>query len=85
MGALLNDVFGRERAVGALLSDVFGRERAVPPHAVCPPLTPCPPSHSHPQDVPTAMKLGAEAAKEVTKLFPPPVKLEFEKVSAYWY
>jgi DNA polymerase delta subunit 1 len=31
-------------------------------------------------DVPTAMKLGAEAAKEVTKLFPPPVKLEFEKV-----
>ncbi|RYE83270.1 MAG: hypothetical protein EOO65_04230, partial [Methanosarcinales archaeon] len=33
-------------------------------------------------DVPTAMKLGAEAAKEVTKLFPPPVKLEFEKVRA---
>lgn len=32
------------------------------------------------KDVPTAMKLGAEAAKEVTKLFPPPVKLEFEKV-----
>lgn len=31
-------------------------------------------------DVPTAMRLGAEAAKEVTKLFPPPVKLEFEKV-----
>ena len=31
-------------------------------------------------DVPTAMKLGAEAAREVTKLFPPPVKLEFEKV-----
>lgn len=31
-------------------------------------------------DVPTAMKLGAEAAKEVTKLFPPPIKLEFEKV-----
>lgn len=31
-------------------------------------------------DVATAMKLGAEAAKEVTKLFPPPVKLEFEKV-----
>ncbi len=31
-------------------------------------------------DVPTAMKLGAEAAKEVTKLFPAPVKLEFEKV-----
>lgn len=32
------------------------------------------------KDVPTAMRLGAEAAKEVTKLFPPPVKLEFEKV-----
>jgi DNA polymerase delta subunit 1 len=32
------------------------------------------------KDVPTAMKLGAEAAKEVTKLFPPPIKLEFEKV-----
>jgi DNA polymerase delta subunit 1 len=32
------------------------------------------------KDVPTAMKLGAEAAKAVTKLFPPPVKLEFEKV-----
>ena len=31
-------------------------------------------------DVPTAMKLGAEAAKHVTRLFPPPVKLEFEKV-----
>lgn len=31
-------------------------------------------------DVTTAMALGAEAAKEVTKLFPPPVKLEFEKV-----
>ena len=33
-------------------------------------------------DVATAMKLGAEAAKEVTKLFPSPVKLEFEKVGA---
>jgi len=32
------------------------------------------------KDVPTAMKLGAEAAKEVTKMFPNPVKLEFEKV-----
>jgi DNA polymerase delta subunit 1 len=31
------------------------------------------------KDVATAMALGAEAAKEVTKLFPPPVKLEFEK------
>ena len=30
-------------------------------------------------DVATAMQLGAEAAKEVTKFFPPPVKLEFEK------
>jgi DNA polymerase delta subunit 1 len=32
------------------------------------------------KDVATAMALGAEAAKEVTKLFPAPVKLEFEKV-----
>lgn len=31
-------------------------------------------------DVPTAMKLGEEAAEEVTKLFPSPVRLEFEKV-----
>jgi len=31
-------------------------------------------------DVPTAMRLGADAAREVSKLFPPPVKLEFEKV-----
>ena len=28
-----------------------------------------------------AMKLGEEAAKEVSKLFPKPVKLEFEKVN----
>ena len=32
------------------------------------------------KDVPAAMKLGKEAADEVTKLFPRPVKLEFEKV-----
>lgn len=31
-------------------------------------------------DVPAAMKLGEEAAREVTKLFPRPVQLEFEKV-----
>jgi len=31
-------------------------------------------------DVARAMALGAEASREVTKLFPPPVKLEFEKV-----
>jgi DNA polymerase delta subunit 1 len=31
-------------------------------------------------DVPTAMKLGSEAAALVTQLFPRPVKLEFEKV-----
>ena len=31
-------------------------------------------------DVAKAMELGAEAARAVTKLFPPPVKLEFEKV-----
>ena len=31
-------------------------------------------------DVASAMALGAEAAREVTKLFPPPIKLEFEKV-----
>jgi len=33
------------------------------------------------KDVPKAMALGAEAAKEVSKMFPHPVKLEFEKVS----
>ena len=32
------------------------------------------------RDVATAMRLGADAAREVTKLFPPPIKLEFEKV-----
>lgn len=32
------------------------------------------------KDVKTAMELGQEAAVDVTKLFPPPVKLEFEKV-----
>ena len=32
------------------------------------------------RDVAAAMALGAEAAKTVTKLFPPPIKLEFEKV-----
>jgi DNA polymerase delta subunit 1 len=32
------------------------------------------------KDVATAMKYGSEAAKEVTKLFTPPIKLEFEKV-----
>jgi DNA polymerase delta subunit 1 len=32
------------------------------------------------RDVGGSMALGAEAAREVTKLFPPPVKLEFEKV-----
>jgi DNA polymerase delta subunit 1 len=32
------------------------------------------------RDVERSMKLGAEASREVTKLFPPPVKLEFEKV-----
>ena len=31
-------------------------------------------------DVATAMKMGEEAATEVTKLFPNPVRLEFEKV-----
>jgi DNA polymerase delta subunit 1 len=31
-------------------------------------------------DVATAMKFGLEASTEVSKLFPPPVKLEFEKV-----
>lgn len=34
------------------------------------------------KDVPKAMALGAEAAKEVSKMFPHPVKLEFEKVSS---
>jgi DNA polymerase delta subunit 1 len=34
------------------------------------------------KDVGEAMKLGHEAADAVTKLFPPPVRLEFEKV--YW-
>ncbi len=31
-------------------------------------------------DVPTSMELGHQAAEEVTKLFPSPVRLEFEKV-----
>ena len=31
-------------------------------------------------DVASAMALGLEASREVSKLFPPPVKLEFEKV-----
>jgi DNA polymerase delta subunit 1 len=31
-------------------------------------------------DVETAMKLGQTASEEVTKMFPPPVRLEFEKV-----
>jgi DNA polymerase delta subunit 1 len=31
-------------------------------------------------DLARSMELGKEAAKEVSKLFPPPVKLEFEKV-----
>lgn len=31
-------------------------------------------------DVKRAMELGKEAAEYITKTFPPPVKLEFEKV-----
>lgn len=31
------------------------------------------------EDMKEAMKLGQEAAKEITKHFPPPIKLEFEK------
>ncbi len=31
-------------------------------------------------DAARAMELGKEAADRVTKLFPPPVKLEFEKI-----
>jgi DNA polymerase delta subunit 1 len=31
-------------------------------------------------DAATSMAMGKEAADEVSKLFPPPVKLEFEKI-----
>ena len=36
--------------------------------------------YSYKQDVERAMELGREAAAAVSKTFPPPVKLEFEKV-----
>ncbi len=40
------------------------------------------PSPGQVPDVTRAMELGRDAAMEVSKSFPPPVKLEFEKVSS---